>query len=469
MEVILNKLIDSYREDIVNMTKELIAFPSVFEESEKEQEPFGKPINDALLAVLGIAEGMGFATRNYEGYVGTVQWGDAGKQIGILSHIDVVPVGTGWSYPPFEGTEVDGALYGRGSVDDKGPLVAALFAMKAVRDSKLPVKNHVRHIIGADEESGMRCLQYYLQREEAPWGGFSPDAEFPVIHAEKGILRFDVESEWEDADTPDAGIKLIAITGGSKVNMVPAQAAATLSCAAEDWQLIQEQLKKYSAKDKLELEYKEEICTVTATGQSAHSSQPWQGENAINILLNFLGSLPLQSSGAVSFLHKIRALFADGYRGEALGICCEDKLSGILTLSLGVLRIDDKSGSARIEIRYPIHASREVILKTLQVACLEQEVTLDIYQDKAHLYIPVKDPLVQILAGVYQEVTGRTEEPIAIGGATYCRAIENFAAYGPVFPGQVEMAHQTDEYIMVDDLILSAKIYAQALYALLNL
>ncbi|MDI9460791.1 MAG: Sapep family Mn(2+)-dependent dipeptidase, partial [Bacillota bacterium] len=253
MEAILNELIDSYREDIVSMTKELITFPSVFEESENEQEPFGKPINDALLAVLGLAEEMGFVTRNYDGYVGTVQWGDAGKQIGILSHIDVVPVGTGWSYPPFEGTEVDGALYGRGSVDDKGPLVAALFAMKAVRDSKLPVKNHVRHIIGADEESGMRCLQYYLQREEAPWGGFSPDAEFPVIHAEKGILRFDVESEWEVADTTDAGIKLIAITGGSKVNMVPAQAAATLSCSAEDWQLIQEQLKKYSAKDKLEL------------------------------------------------------------------------------------------------------------------------------------------------------------------------------------------------------------------------
>jgi succinyl-diaminopimelate desuccinylase len=168
MEAILNELIDSYREDIVSMTKELITFPSVFEESENEQEPFGKPINDALLAVLGLAEEMGFVTRNYDGYVGTVQWGDAGKQIGILSHIDVVPVGTGWSYPPFEGTEVDGALYGRGSVDDKGPLVAALFAMKAVRDSKLPVKNHVRHIIGADEESGMRCLQYYLQREEAP-------------------------------------------------------------------------------------------------------------------------------------------------------------------------------------------------------------------------------------------------------------------------------------------------------------
>ncbi|MGI6090955.1 MAG: dipeptidase PepV [Saccharofermentanales bacterium] len=469
MKAILNELIDSYRADIISMTKELIAFPSVFAESENEQEPFGKPINDALLAVLGMAEKMGFATRNYEGYAGTVQWGDTGKQIGILSHIDVVPVSADWSYPPFEGTIVDGALYGRGSVDDKGPLVAALFAMKAVRDSKLPVKNHVRHIIGADEESGMRCLNYYLQHEEAPWGGFSPDAEFPVIHAEKGILRFDVKAEWEAADTPAAGIKLLAVSGGSKVNMVPAQAVATLSCAAADWQLIQGRLEKYVAQNRLELEYKDEICTITATGQNAHSSQPWQGKNAINYLLNFLGTLPLQDSGAVSFLHKIRTLFADGYRGEALGICCEDKLSGILTLSLGVLRIDDKSGSARVEIRYPIHASREVILQTLQVACLEQEVTLDVYQDKAHLYIPVKDPLVQILTGVYQEVTGRAEEPIAIGGATYCRAIENFAAYGPVFPGQVEMAHQTDEYIMVDDLILSAKIYAQALYALLNL
>ena len=169
------------------------------------------------------------------------------------------------------------------------------------------------------------------------------------------------------------------------------------------------------------------------------------------------------------FASKIAGLFGDGYRGERLGVACEDQLSGILTLSLGVLKIGSEDGKATVEIRYPIHASDEIIQKTLMVACQDSGVDIEIIQDKKHIYYPVKAPLVQELLKVYQETTGRTEAPVVIGGGTYCRAVDNFVAYGPVFPGQRELAHEPDEYIGVEDLILTAKIYAQALYALLNM
>lgn len=467
MEEKLNQLVESYREEMVATTSRLIAYPSVYEEPVSEAAPYGRAINEALEAVLEIAAGMGFETKNYQGHVGTVDWGSEGKQIGILSHIDVVPVGDGWTFPPFEGTVHQGKLYGRGAVDDKGPMVAALYAMKAVRDSGLPVKNHVRHIIGADEESGMRCLNYYLQKEKQPWGGFSPDAEFPVIHAEKGILRFELKDCWKDEDNKP-GIRIIAIKGGLKLNTVPPQAVAYLVADSEGKELIEHLLTEMNLEEEISLHEEDKKIILTAQGQSAHSSTPWNGKNAINTLINFLAALPLAAGGQAGFVQKMRHLFADGYRGEALGVCCEDKLSGILTLSLGLIEVGAEKGSASVEIRYPIHASREVILKTLNVACQEEGLALNILQDKAHLYLPVKDPLVQTLHSVYCAVTGRSEEPVVIGGGTYCRAMENFAAYGPLFPGQRELAHEADEYIGVDDLVLAGKIYAQALYTLLN-
>ncbi|HHV42173.1 MAG TPA: dipeptidase PepV [Clostridiaceae bacterium] len=466
MEAVLNELMASYRDEIVDITKSLISYPSVYEDSNNVNEPFGKPINDALNAILAIASDMGFTVCNYDGYVGTIQWGSTGRQIGILSHIDVVPAGEGWTYPPFTGTEVNGRLYGRGAVDDKGPMVAALFAMKAIKESQLPVKNHIRHIIGTDEESGMRCLKYYLDREEAPWGGFSPDAEFPVIHAEKGILRFEVVDNWERHKSSN-GITLLELNGGTRVNVVPSQASAVLSVSDKARKTILKKLDEYEFKEKINLRWDNEKLLLTSCGQSAHSSQPWRGENAINLLIGFISTLPLTHDGPAIFLNKL-TMFTDGYRGEALGVCCEDQLSGVLTLSLGITRINEESGQASIEIRYPIHASKEVILKTLEVACAEQQLEFNIFQDKTHLYLPERDPLIQILLHAYQEVTGRTEGPVVIGGGTYCRALNNFAAYGPVFPGQQELAHQADEYISVDELILSGQIYAQALYSLLN-
>lgn len=468
MEKILNDLIDTYQEEIIETTKRLIEHPSLYEEG-KEGCPFGEPIEKALEEVLEIAGEMGFKTHNYEGYAGTVQLGEEGKQIGVLTHIDVVPPGEGWTYPPFEGTINDGKLYGRGSLDDKGPLAATLFAMKAIKESGLPIKNHVRHIIGTDEESGfMRGLKYYLKKEDSPWGGFSPDGEFPVIHAEKGILRFYVTAHWEQEQKKE-GIYLKEVSGGTKVNIVPGAASALVEGDETAYGVLTECLESFPEKGKILLSRQDEAYRIEAKGLGGHSSQPWNGENAINILLRFLQTLPVVQTGTFDFANKVAEMFGDGYRGEKLGIACEDKLSGILTMSLGVLQIDEGQGRATVEIRYPIHASDEVIKKTLRVACEDNDVYLDIYQDKKHIYFPVKAPLVQTLLNVYQENTGRDELPVVIGGGTYCRAADNFVAYGPVFPGQREVAHEPDEYISIEDLMLSTKIYAQAIYTLLNI
>lgn len=468
MEPILNSLIDQYQEDIVKTVKELVEYPSVYEEG-KAGSPFGEPIEKALEKVLEIGEKMGFVTQNYEGYAGTIQWGTQGKQVGILTHIDVVPPGDGWTYSPFHATIENGKIYGRGSLDDKGPMVAALFAVKAIKESGLPVKNHVRHIIGTDEESGfMRGLKYYLTKEDAPWGGFSPDAEFPVIHAEKGILRFHVSDQWQETENTH-NFYLKELHGGTKVNIVPGSAYALVAGDDQAEKVFEECSKSFPGRENISIQKQEEGWRIDATGQGGHSSQPWNGKNAIKLLLDYLRILPLEVNGLYKFAVKVSEMFADGYKGEKLGVACEDKLSGILTLSLGVLDIECTAGKATVEIRYPIHASDEVIQKTLKVACANNQVDLEIFQDKKHVYLPVQAPLVQTLLTVYQESTGRSEEPIVIGGGTYCRAVENFVAYGPVFPGQRELAHEPDEYIGIEDLILTAKIYAQAIYTLLNL
>ncbi len=464
----LNEIIDSYRDEIIRDTQKLIAFNSVYEKSDDPKQPFGPKIAAALDSVLGMASDMGFKTRNVDGYMGEVDYGEKGKKIGIIAHIDIVPAGDGWTYPPFEGRIVDGKLYGRGSVDDKGPLVASLYAMKAIKESGLPHRNHARLLIGCDEESGMSCIKYYLTKEKQPWGGFSPDGEFPVIFGEKGIYRFRCDGEWDDTQDQERRFKIIKIAGGTRMNVVPETAEATLRGNAQLFTLAEQALDKYNPEGRVSISTKGEDLTITVKGVSAHSSMPWQGVNANNLLLNFLRQLPLAPAEGEAYIYALADLFAEGYRGENLGIACSDDIFGELTLSLGILQVDGKGGSAFVDLRYPNLNERKELWQNIATACDERSLNITQLQDKPGLYVPKDSEMIQCLLRAYRETTGRDEEPITIGGGTYCRTLENFVAYGPVFPGQKELAHERDEYISVDDLILCAKIYAQALYSLLK-
>lgn len=465
----LNALIDSYADDIVRDTQRLIGYNSEYEEGGRPGQPFGAKIAEALDATLALAAGMGFATRNVDGYMGVIDMGDPsrGKKIGMIAHIDIVPAGDGWTYPPFEGRVVDGKLYGRGSVDDKGPLVAALYAMKAVAESGLPVSNHARYLIGADEESGFRCIKYYLTKEEQPWGGFSPDGEFPVIYGEKGTYRFRIPACWQPADDA-ARFRVISAKGGARMNVVPEYASATLSCSDSLYALAEQALGVYNPEGRITLTRDSGRLLVEAHGVSAHSATPWFGLSANNLLLNYLRRLPLAPAAAEQYLHALADLFADGNSGAAAGVACENEEFGALTLSLGVLAVDENGGCASFDMRYPNLGARAQLWQTIERNCQARGLSPELLQDKPGLHVPQDSFLVQALLQAYQQTSGRSEGPKTIGGGTYSRALQNFVAYGPLFPGQRELAHERDEYISVDDLILCAKIYVQALYNLMK-
>ena len=467
MIVQLNEIIDSYKDDIIRDTKKLMAYNSVYEESNQLGQPFGLKIAAALECVLKMAVDMGFKTRNVDGYVGEIDYGTGGKKIGMIAHIDIIPAGDGWTYPPFAGQIVDGKLYGRGSIDDKGPLIAALYAIKAIKESGLPCSNHVRYLIGCDEESGFRCIKYYLTKEEQPWGGFSPDGEFPVIFGEKGIYRFQCDGTWEENQNEDC-FDIVDITGGTRMNVVPEAARAVLRGNAQLFALAEQVLTEYNPENRLSLEQDGAQLVIKAQGVSAHASIPWQGFNANNLLLNFLRRLPLTPTAAEHYIYTLADLFAGGYDGKSLGIACSDEVFGQLTLSLGVLHADSKGGNASFDLRYPNLDEREALWQKIAMVCEARSLKLNQLQDKPGLYIPQDSEMIQCMLKAYQETSGRKEGPVTIGGGTYCRALKNFVAFGPLFPGQKELAHERDEYIGVDDLILCTKIYTQALYSLMK-
>ena len=466
MEQKIDELVKSYRNDMIQSLEELVKIPSVINlESAGEGAPFGQEIRSALDALMELAKTLGFEVRDYDGYAAAVDFGAEGREIGILSHIDVVPPGNGWSKQPFVPEIENGKMYGRGTIDDKGPLVAALYAMTAVRESGLPIKNHVRHIIGCDEETGHRCIKYYLTKEKGPDLGFSPDGMFSVIHAEKGILRFQIQKERELPNTKE--LCVIRIKGGTVVNAVPNIAEVWIGGPKEQ---LEEILREFQEKiSKGTAQIREGNLYLAFTGVSAHAMQPWLGENAILSMIRFLKDLPFADYKTREYFKALAALFEDGWEGRGLGIACEDQLSGKLSMNLGILNVEKEHSELKVDIRCPVHVDLDTVWKTIRLTCEKHGFQPEYWQKRPPLYVPKDAQLVQILLDVYEDVTGTREEAITIGGGTYCRDVENFVSFGPVFPGEPELAHEADEFVDLDELVQCARLYAQALYRLLQM
>ncbi len=443
MEAILNTLVEQYKDDMYKELGELIRFKTVNDRSTaRENAPYGQANRDALDKIIELGQELGFEVKDYDGYVATLTWGDSGKEIGVLAHMDVVPAGDGWNTDPFEPVIIDGKMFGRGTMDDKGPLIAALYAAKAVKESGLPVSNHVKVIVGCNEEEGHNCVKYYLTKEKGPDMGFSPDASFSVIHAEKAILRFRIRKEWDQMDT--SGLSVEKIEAGTVVNAVPNQAKVWLKDAEGN------------------VEVKE------FEGIPAHAMCPWVGKNAILPMLAYLKEVEFSDSSVKEYFKTVYGLFEDGWEGINMGIACEDHLSGKLTMNLGLMSMDEHMAEIQIDIRCPIHSDMKVIAKTVMLTCQSKGLNAEVSHECGSLYVPKDSELVQTLLGVYNEMTGRNEVPLTIGGGTYCREVENVISYGPIFPEEPDLAHQANEYIDLDNMLLAAKIYAQAIYKLMK-
>lgn len=458
----LSEWIDTHRAEIVETTQTLLRIPSLEGEA-APGAPFGLETRRALDNALEAAAAQGLTTKNLDGYAVHAEWAAPGVPadapiVGVLAHVDVVPPGTGWSHPPFGAEIENGKIYARGATDDKGPAMAGLWAIAALKGCGVPLSHRVRLILGANEESGFQCVKYYFAHEEMPVTGFTPDAMFPLVYAEKGIANAVLT---RSAFPEGERIHILSLTGGERPNMVPDTAEAFLegslpraAAAARLNAIVGITTEEVGDDNRLR---------VVAKGVSAHGSTPDNGVNAVAVLCDALLMLDHQED-QVAVIEQVQK-WASDTKGEKLGIAGQDDIAGPLTCNLGIAEIGADRAVLTFNIRYPVTWNSETLRECLVAGINGTGWVLDTLTDQPPLYVPQDDPLVATLLEVYRDETGDMSPPQTMGGGTYARAMTKGVAFGAEFGGRDGDGgpHEKDECCPIDDLIRATKIYAKAL------
>lgn len=459
----ISKFLEDKKEEILNTICEVIKIPSVSDENKSEPGmPFGRACNTALEYVLNLANSMGFKAKNIDGYCGYVEFGEGEELVGIIGHLDVVPAGDGWTKcSPFDPVIVDNKLYGRGAIDDKGPVIASLYAMKYVMDT-MNVTKRIRLILGLNEEVSWKCIEYYKAHEEIPTVGFSPDADFPVIYAEKGFLNCYISQKYEQSGK----ILIKNIVCNNAINIVPKYAEASLNlCDIDTDQFIDafhRLVEQYNFHMDIQKISETEVKLI-AEGVSVHSAHLDLGINALSRLLIIINDLQSMYNTSVDIINFVSKYIGTTLFGEKLGIDCNDE-SGKLTLNVSNIKCEDGNIILGLNLRIPVTIYPAIIKQKINDAILQyHNLSVEFTDEKAALYIPKNNPLVTTLCSVFNEVTGQNAEPITCSGATYARAFKNVVSFGCNMPGNMDMCHQADEYIKLDDLFTSIEIYIKAI------
>ena len=488
---LLRKKIDENKEEMFIFLKDLIAIRSVAgdavkvkakEAGDKKTEvlPFGEGVHKAFGFMLEKARKEGFETENVENYGGHIEFGGyiydgsgemtgtSPEVMGIVCHLDTVPEGEGWKYDPF-GCERDGdRIYGRGTIDDKGPAVAVFFAMKALKECGLIPEKKVRLILGLDEETKWEGMEHYLSEFQAPDFGFTPDSEFPLIYGEKGIINFDIASKFSKTD--NKGLALRSFKGGQAVNMVAENARVIINSGKpERYGEIKEEAAAFRNEKEAVIKTKVigKSLEITTGGVSAHGSKPELGVNAISVMMDFLGQFDFTNEDINDFIDFYNRHIGYEINGGSLGCGFSDEPSGKLTVNVGKIEMDTRAVRLSMNVRYPVTQSDKKVYEG--IAPVIERYDLGIIKKLHHepLYRSLDDPMVKTLLAVYREHTGDTESaPKVIGGGTYARAMDNCIAFGASFPGQRDIAHQKDEFINASDMIKMTNIFADAIYRL---
>lgn len=424
--------------------------------------PYGEGAFKALAEALSMAEGYGFSVKNYDNYVGTADLNQGEKCLDILAHLDVVPAGEGWEVTePFAPVVKEGKLYGRGTADDKGPAVAALYAMRAIKELGIPVTKNCRLILGTDEECGSSDIVHYYEREpEAPMT-FSPDGAFPVVNVEKGRLPGHFTKEFPASK---ALPRLVSLDAGIKVNVVPGKANAAVKGLdlPELCDLARKLEEETGAEFSIQAE--EDVAYITAIGKGAHASTPEEGINALTALLVLLTKLPLASCAQMDALKELLGFMPHGdVHGKALGVCMEDELSGILTLAFSLLHVEDGFLEGSFDIRCPVCANEENLLFPIKERMAEKGFVLSNKTMTPSHYVDGNSAFVKTLLQAYESYTGREGHCESMGGGTYVHSLKNGVAFGAAMPETDNRMHGADEFAVVEELATAAKIFAQVI------
>lgn len=452
------KLAESCKDDYLKDLNALVSVNSVRDDGQAGPgKPFGPGPREALDTFLSMAEKDGFETRNVDGYAGTVSYGEGKETVGILGHLDVVPLGEGWTKEPLKVTVKDGYVFGRGVLDDKGPTLAAYYALKLIRDQKIPLSRKILLIAGTDEESGMGCMDYYENHGEIPDLGFTPDADFPVIYGEKGNIHMSLASE--------ADSLIQSLEAGTRPNIVIQKSDAVVKSDDIKEDLFNFYLRTNGLTGSVSQE--EDGIHLHMEGIPAHGAMPYNGINAGVHMLNYIGE-----AYGDQLAKDFHALLKD-WKGTPVGINKEGVYMGFLTMNPGLINIRDGKASALVDIRYPNDTTPEAVQAGFDAAVknLATDIRADMVYQGDPLFVDPESELVKGLMASYQKYTGDTfTPPITIGGGTYAKKFKNFVAFGPEKLGEAKTTkefvggcHQRDEGVKLDDLIEAIAIYADAL------
>ena len=431
--------------------------------------PFGAGVQQAYEAVLTMGREMGFETLDVEHYGGHIDFrGSADTVMGIVGHLDVVPAAGNWDFDPYGGEVKNGVLYGRGTLDDKGPVIACLYAMKALKEAGFAPKSTVRLILGLDEETGWSGMERYLAQVAPPDFGFTPDADFPLINGEKGNLIFEAARKFGKS-AANKGLQLRSLKGGSAANSVPDAARAVVRNPEADYSKIKEEIAAFRAETGYKVNCKGvgKSLELTTVGRSAHGSTPEAGLNAISILMAFLGRLNFANEEHNDWIAFYNRCLGFDLCGRNLGIGFSDEISGNLALNVGMAEMEPEIGKLTINIRYPISYTQEQVFAGLAENFEKYNLGWVLIKNHDPLYMELDSPMIKTLLDVYRRQTGDYEsQPLVIGGGTYARAIKNVIAYGGLFPGDEDRMHQPNECLRIERFVQMTKIYAEAIYKL---
>ena len=425
-----------------------------------ENAPFGPECREMLDFGLAHAQKMGFEVQDHEGYCGSAYYGPHTDTIGIVGHMDVVPEGDKWVYPPYAATRVGDFLIGRGVSDNKSAVILGLYLMKFFRDNNIPLKHGVQIIMGCSEETGMQDLHYYMQHYPEPLISLIPDAGFPVNYAQKGSMSGLM------AIAP--GAQIVSLTGGEVPNMVPPHACV--------------QLKGISAEaaapffgDEFTVTEGEDGAKIVAHGIASHAAAPERGKSAINMLASALAVSGLLEGDSQKAMESIRDMTGD-YYGANAGIAQEDPDTGKTTMVCGVAKMtDDGLISLSLDCRLSIAADQEANKASYTAYANSLGFEVRELETTPPVYMPKDDPRVTSLSDLYAEITGTRIEPYTMGGGTYSRELTRSLTFGPGFPGATERpdlpenhggAHGPDEFMHIPSFFKAFEIYVCAVKAL---
>lgn len=459
---LVNKYSDALIEDLIGV----LSIDSVKGTTEPDA-PVGQGPKEALMFMMALGEKENLPTKVIDNLAGHIEFGTGTDLFGVLGHVDVVPPGKGWTSDPFKPVIKNNEIIARGVQDDKGPTMAAFYALKILHNEGYEFNQRVRLIIGTDEESDWQCTEAYFNSEEMPSAGFSPDAAFPVIHGEKGISTFNIVQTSLEDEFIDSDIELKAFISGERYNMVPESAEAKLQVLTNMSAIIQAFegfIRKSGNAGTYEIDGG--FLKLELSGKSAHGSTPQEGVNAGLELLKFLNEIKLDAHAKqfVSFAHDY---IVDNFTGEQFDMSHHHSEMGDVSVNTGMINYTEVDGGIfGVNLRYPTGLDFNKGLNDFTEKIKNSGFSIEDISNQVPHYVDKNDPLVLKLIESYRKHTDDDSEAFTIGGGTYARTLKTGVAFGAMFKDSVDTMHQKDERMNIDELLLATTIYLEALYSI---